>query len=98
MSPASGDSDFSGSAIVRFRAVSIQLMSPASGDYVFLISQGVQSCGFHSIDVPSEWGLAVIEFCVQDSCDYVSIQLMSPASGDTSVAQYGFSAATFPFN
>jgi hypothetical protein len=38
-------------------AVSIQLMSPASGDYKLVHnSTGATGC-FHSINVPSEWGL-----------------------------------------
>ena len=38
--------------------VSIQLMSPASGDseYAYVTIQG-DLVGFHSINVPSEWGL-----------------------------------------
>ena len=39
--------------------------------------------GFHSINVPSEWGQTVESF---SSANYVvSIQLMSPASGDSPV-------------
>ena len=37
--------------------------------------------GFHSINVPSEWGLLYALKQLQNLCD-VSIQLMSPASGD----------------
>ncbi len=35
---------------------------------------------FHSINVPSEWGLTDVTFCPH--VHQVSIQLMSPASGD----------------
>ncbi len=36
--------------------------------------------GFHSINVPSEWGRNLLNFDL--SFSEVSIQLMSPASGD----------------
>ena len=36
--------------------VSIQLMSPASGDPGYIESLLVLNIGFHSINVPSEWG------------------------------------------
>ena len=42
--------------------VSIQLMSPASGDALFtggLTGRGYSS-GFHSINVPSEWGRIIV--------------------------------------
>jgi hypothetical protein len=39
--------------------------------------------GFHSINVPSEWGLSLAD-TTRTSVE-VSIQLMSPASGDPSI-------------
>jgi hypothetical protein len=39
--------------------VSIQLISPASGDSVKGASQGIAS-SFHSINIPSEWGLSIL--------------------------------------
>ena len=42
--------------------------------------------GFHSINVPSEWGLEALE-AIQEA-DEVSIQLMSPASGDEKDCSY----------
>jgi hypothetical protein len=60
--------------------VSIQLISPASGDNHSYLLERI-SPGFHSINIPSEWG--------RDSkgnrnpaLGNVSIQLISPASGD----------------
>ena len=62
--------------------VSIQLMSPASGDLIRAIvtSAGNEVTSFHSINVPSEWGPKSI--ASGNYNDIVSIQLMSPASGD----------------
>jgi hypothetical protein len=58
-------------------------MSPASGDSrrVETHQQKLLVEGFHSINVPSEWGLdEVHQF--KNLAVVVSIQLMSPASGD----------------
>ncbi len=62
--------------------VSIQLMSPASGNLFLGRIGAVATSGFHSINVPSEWeqnkGVKhVLLFAIS-----VSIQLMSPASGN----------------
>ena len=46
------------------------------GDDYYISSQG-----FHSINVPSEWGLTTTSANASYT-NYVSIQLMSPASGD----------------
>ncbi len=59
--------------------------------------------GFHSINVPSEWGLAVnCNIDLSQVKQDVSIQLMSPASGDlTSSIQVGINTnlmGKFPFN
>ena len=65
--------------------VSIQLMSPASGDKVGSKYRYVdlKNGGFHSINVPSEWGLHNQQRKKMRNAIFVSIQLMSPASGDT---------------
>ena len=55
MSPASGD-DISFSEWCQGLEVSIQLMSPASGDGTFDLVITNENKGFHSINVPSEWG------------------------------------------
>ena len=60
--------------------VSIQLMSPASGD-LLKVQYATQLPGrFHSINVPSEWGPKLLK--LRGLSLDVSIQLMSPASGD----------------
>ena len=92
---------------VRLNMVSIQLVSPASGDvggyyrqklvvtgfpfnwcpqrvgtYSLPNNQGWLAGGcFHSIGVPSEWGLQP-KFVWAHEAINVSIQLVSPASGD----------------
>ncbi len=82
MSPASGDKQ---GTLLFFSLlqVSIQLMSPASGDFSYVGCNHVYShaYSFHSINVPSEWGLYEIDFGYTE-VRQVSIQLMSPASGD----------------
>jgi len=67
-------------SITTLLPVSIQLMSPASGDahWLNLVRQSL-SC-FHSINVPSEWGHKPVK--PFQKWLQVSIQLMSPASGD----------------
>jgi len=57
MSPASGDATLANSWDEYHQIVSIQLMSPASGDPLgdTFLMEGVEG-GFHSINVPSEWG------------------------------------------
>jgi hypothetical protein len=83
MSPASGDQSnyFSFASHLK---VSIQLMSPASGDSCGT-GKFLSLCRFHSINVPSEWGLSrATKICIP-IFPSVSIQLMSPASGDKKV-------------
>ena len=67
------------------KIVSIQLMSPASGDDI-VDTKNVKDLGssFHSINVPSEWGLLSLSSSgsIRNDKTEVSIQLMSPASGD----------------
>ena len=59
MSPASGDRAGQADPGRAHREVSIQLMSPASGDFMdkLIVSlEGIFLGCFHSINVPSEWG------------------------------------------
>ena len=57
-------------------------MSPASGDNLESNYGGEEiHIGFHSINVPSEWGRFTTP-APQNKTPKVSIQLMSPASGD----------------
>ena len=62
--------------------VSIQLMSPASGDKNERQSGDSAFGCFHSINVPSEWGQNMTSLTTVQLNSLVSIQLMSPASGD----------------
>ena len=55
-------------------------MSPASGDFRIFFLDSLHLACFHSINVPSEWGL-LVDF-LRILSNVVSIQLMSPASGD----------------
>ena len=68
-------------AMKAIKKVSIQLMSPASGDQVQLYVTDVDKQRFHSINVPSEWG-PIERNKINSNRNPVSIQLMSPASGD----------------
>jgi len=63
--------------------VSIQLVSPASGDSLSIaLPRSRHPLSFHSIGFPSEWGHRITrKENLQDLA--VSIQLVSPASGDT---------------
>ena len=61
--------------------VSIQLISPASGELISYPSRGGSLCSFHSINFPSEWG-AKDSIRVHGVLCRVSIQLISPASGE----------------
>jgi len=63
-----------------FDEVSIQLVSPASGDQNASRAGGVARRCFHSISFPSEWGPGCTG-TPRTGC-LVSIQLVSPASGD----------------
>ncbi len=56
MSPASGDFTMQSVLLAVFNFVSIQLMSPASGDPNGSTTFALSRRGFHSINVPSEWG------------------------------------------
>ncbi len=64
-----------------FDTVSIQLVSPASGEVYYVLGILAALIGFHSISFPTEWGeknrrtpLSILFG--------VSIQLVSPASGE----------------
>ena len=54
---------------------------------------------FHSINVPSEWGLETF-LKTSESEHEVSIQLMSPASGDKNkgIRVFDVDKKVFPFN
>ena len=57
MSPASGDFQVEMATVRECTVVSIQLMSPASGDLDEALEAAALDICFHSINVPSEWGL-----------------------------------------
>ncbi len=60
--------------------LSIQLVSPSSGELPQLVTPNGGFTSFHSISFPSEWGVFR-----HDGHEYhcsVSIQLVSPASGE----------------
>ncbi len=65
--------------------VSIQLVSPASGEA--FRNRSLFTCqldGFHSISFPSEWGgLLLLAQYWESKNSRVSIQLVSPASGES---------------
>ncbi len=70
MSPASGDNNWTWLAGVWGDfTVSIQLMSPASGDNLEFLTDGEinKLLRFHSINVPSEWGLQGMHYAVVDN-------------------------------
>ena len=83
MSPASGDRIYEIHNLRANSTVSIQLMSPASGDSELHTTAERKIIRFHSINVPSEWGLCCED--IHSLAKTVSIQLMSPASGDPSI-------------
>ena len=63
--------------------VSIQLVSPTSGDSYLsprLLAKQSKPC-FHSISFPNEWG-GVKSFLQDPIWSFVSIQLVSPTSGE----------------
>ena len=59
--------------------VSIQLVSPASGEVPANSGSQCHNSCFHSISFPSEWGVSVAGVA---NAMPVSIQLVSPASGE----------------
>ena len=71
-------------------AVSIQLVSPASGEeYHTKEKRTYEQPGFHSISFPSEWGdLTRGGYGDAEYYAVVSIQLVSPASGETTTVQW----------
>ena len=68
----------------RLSLVSIQLISPASGELYTRIESGSLQPGFHSINFPSEWGgrCPAVVHIFRKGDGNVSIQLISPASGE----------------
>ena len=84
--------------IAFFGVVSIQLVSPASGEMIWCRSQSMNLLRFHSISFPSEWGDVYLRDRSPDRSRQVSIQLVSPASGEDSLAdgwQTSFIAKSF---
>ena len=80
------------------RCVSIQLVSPASGDSRRGSLFGAYSWSrFHSIGFPSEWGPYRKPGYRRCICN-LSIQLVSPASGDKPYPQKPLPKLNFPFN
>ena len=67
--------------------VSIQLVSPTSGDEGNNQQQNVGDTCFHSIGFPNEWGPGLPISWAIDSV-LVSIQLVSPTSGDNATYYY----------
>jgi len=61
--------------------ISIQLVSPASGDPGHKFPYALGFLDFHSISFPSEWGPSTLTLNSWPSSQ-ISIQLVSPASGD----------------
>ena len=82
--------------------VSIQLVSPASGERNLLANPHVHALiGFHSISFPSEWGVRGSDRRPKTFVLFrVSIQLVSPASGeaDKQLMDLRKEMAGFPFN
>jgi len=85
---------------ISYQKVSIQLVSPASGDGGLSYPRNQNRCktSFHSISFPSEWGR--FDNTRGKGHMYVSIQLVSPASGDTLETDLlnRLEKARFPFN
>jgi len=72
--------------------VSIQLVSPASGDPWRSRPPSCPHGRFHSISFPSEWGLYPGSPLPKPRLPLVSIQLVSPASGDWVLIDFAFSS------
>ena len=70
------------------KKVSIQLVSPASGEVEMFIDW-TAACQrrFHSISFPSEWGVDPHQHLNRSKLN-VSIQLVSPASGEASIIHH----------
>ena len=82
--------------------VSIQLVSPASGEQDYeTFPKKATWVGFHSISFPSEWGERKSRLRCRPQ-NPVSIQLVSPASGegrkDFDLLQSVQKDLKFPFN
>jgi len=79
--------------------VSIQLVSPASGDMEANDEHATKTERFHSISFPSEWGPLKQSISVSAWYRPVSIQLVSPASGDEAYSlMMDTPMVEFPFN
>ena len=79
--------------------VSIQLVSPTSGEIQKATTTlGMWGC-FHSISFPNEWGGKSSESCqAVGSSVFVSIQLVSPTSGELTKQNDEEYCNPFPFN
>ena len=97
MSPASGD--LTTPPNPRLSRVSIQLMSPASGDHRY-----EREChfrfgkSFHSINVPSEWGLYNFNLYARKNFGFHSINVPSEWGQSLQSELENALASQFPFN
>ena len=98
MSPASGDLNLDYEELLSIE-VSIQLMSPASGDLILSSPISRIRGRFHSINVPSEWGLdsrdKFVEFLRANGFHSINV----PSEwGQVNHANYDLNKLAFPFN
>ncbi len=88
----------------RPRIVSIQLVSPTSGEPPTVMIMDSYPCRFHSISFPNEWGDRGVRRAGSRvrllGAGGVSIQLVSPTSGETQQVNGVFQILLqkFPFN
>jgi hypothetical protein len=99
MSPASGDAETAGTVFADGIDVSIQLMSPASGDWMEGNASIKPEVSIQLMS-PASGDKMETTMTVDGYTYHVSIQLMSPASGDTytTCGHSGISDFSFPFN
>jgi hypothetical protein len=86
--------------------VSIQLVSPTSGEQQYLSLSMCIHASFHSISFPNEWGADAKGLASRSTQNnYVSIQLVSPTSGEEALVNFllpsslldsGFHSISFP--
>ncbi len=99
MSPASGDrTELDPNYQAQILIVSIQLMSPASGDYEQGHMDANAAAGFHSINVPSEWGLGKDREIMQLLKSFHSINVPSEWGPRLLDEISHFGNTGFPFN
>ncbi len=100
ISPASGDFYATGfECLLKFIKVSIQLISPASGDQTKINLFKFRGYGFHSINIPSEWGHNEM-YSYEGDCNHPSFHSINIPSewGPKKTAKYLGLGAGFPFN